>query len=85
MADRRQPPLGLLVLEGLLVREATVSDHPCAELLGPGDLLRAGHDDDAEELLPRRIDWAAATSARVAISTRRSPSGWRSGRRSSPR
>ena len=60
-------PIGLLVLEGLLVREATVSNHPCAELLGPGDLLRAGDDDDAEELLPRRIDWAAATSARVAI------------------
>jgi CRP/FNR family cyclic AMP-dependent transcriptional regulator len=60
-------PIGLLVLEGLLVREATVSSHPCAELLGPGDLLRAWDDGDAEELLPRRIDWAAATSARVAI------------------
>ena len=60
-------PIGLLVLEGLLVREATVSNHPCAELLGPGDLLRAWDDGDAEELLPRRIDWAAATSARVAI------------------
>ena len=34
-------PIGLLVLDGLLVREATVGDHPCAELLGPGDLLRA--------------------------------------------
>ena len=60
-------PIGLLVLEGLLVREATVSNHPCAELLGPGDLLRAWDDGDAEELLPRRIDWAAATSARIAI------------------
>ena len=38
-------PIGLLVLEGLLVREATVSNHPCAELLGPGDLLRAGDED----------------------------------------
>ena len=60
-------PIGLLVLEGLLVREATVSNHPCAELLGPGDLLRAGDDSDGEELLPRRIEWAAATSARIAI------------------
>ena len=33
-------PIGLLVLEGLLVREAIVGDHPCAELLGPGDLIR---------------------------------------------
>src|SRR3954462_6970022 len=60
-------PIGLLVLEGLLVREATVSNHPCAELLGPGDLLRASDGRDADELLPRRIDWAAATSARVAL------------------
>ena len=60
-------PIGLLVLDGLLVREATVGNHPCAELLGPGDLLRAGDDRDGEELLPRRIEWAAATSARVAI------------------
>ena len=27
-------PIGLLVLDGLLVREATVGDHPCAEQLG---------------------------------------------------
>jgi len=60
-------PIGLLVLEGLLVREATVRSHPCAELLGPGDLLRASDGRDADELLPRRIDWAAATSARVAL------------------
>jgi len=49
------------------VREATVSNHPSAELLGPGDLLRAGDDNDGEELLPRTIEWAAATSARIAI------------------
>ena len=60
-------PNGLHILDGLLVREATVSNHPCAELLGPGDLLRAGDDSEHEELLPRRIEWAAATSARVAI------------------
>src|SRR3954464_7045253 len=60
-------PIGLLVLEGLLVREATVSNHPCAELLGPGDLLRAGDDNEGDQLLPRTIEWAAATSARVAI------------------
>src|SRR4051812_49972813 len=60
-------PIGMLVLEGLLVREATVSNHPCAELLGPGDLLRAGDADEGEELLPRTIEWAAATSARGAV------------------
>jgi CRP-like cAMP-binding protein len=60
-------PIGLLVLHGLLVREATVADHPSAELLGPGDLLRAWDDRDAEVLLPRSLRWNALTNARVAV------------------
>jgi CRP/FNR family transcriptional regulator, cyclic AMP receptor protein len=60
-------PIGLLVLDGLLVREATVGDHPSAELLGPGDLLRAWEDRDAEVLLPRSVRWTALTGARVAV------------------
>jgi CRP-like cAMP-binding protein len=60
-------PIGLLVIDGLLVREATVGDHPCAELLGPGDVLRAWDDADTEMLLPRSIQWSALTTARVAI------------------
>jgi CRP/FNR family cyclic AMP-dependent transcriptional regulator len=60
-------PIGLLILEGLLVREVTVSNHPCAELLGPGDLLRAWDDNESEELLPRQVEWSAVTSMRIAI------------------
>jgi CRP/FNR family transcriptional regulator, cyclic AMP receptor protein len=60
-------PIGLLLLEGLLVREATVEDHPSAELLGPGDVLRAWDDVEHEELLPRTIEWTALTPTRVAI------------------
>ena len=60
-------PIGLLVLDGLLVREATVGDHPCAELLGPGDLLRAWDDREAEILLPRTVEWTALTHSRLAI------------------
>jgi len=60
-------PIGLLVVEGVLVREATVGDHPSAELLGPGDLLRAWEDADHEELLPRTIEWSALTATRVAV------------------
>ena len=59
--------IGLLVLEGLLVREATVREHPSAELLGPGDLLRAWEDRDAEVLLPRSVRWSAPAPARVAV------------------
>jgi CRP/FNR family cyclic AMP-dependent transcriptional regulator len=60
-------PIGLLVLHGLLAREATVEDHPSTELLGPGDVLRAWDDPDLEELLPRSIDWSALAPTRIAI------------------
>jgi CRP-like cAMP-binding protein len=60
-------PIGLLILDGLLVREATVGDHPSAELLGPGDVLRVWDDGDHEELLPRTIEWSALAPTRLAI------------------
>src|ERR671929_1709382 len=60
-------PIGLLVLDGLLVREAVVGDHPSAELLGPGDLLRAWEDRDAEVLLPRAVEWAALNPVKLAV------------------
>jgi len=60
-------PVGLLVLDGLLVREATVGDHPSAELLGPGDLLRTWDDAETEVLLPRSVEWSALTASRVAV------------------
>jgi CRP/FNR family cyclic AMP-dependent transcriptional regulator len=63
----RSRPIGLLLLQGLLVREATVDAHPSAELLGPGDVLRAWDDVEQEELLPRTIDWTALTPVRLAI------------------
>jgi CRP/FNR family cyclic AMP-dependent transcriptional regulator len=59
-------PIGLLILAGLLVREASVGEHPTAELLGPGDLLRAWDDEDAV-LLPRSVRWTALTDARFAV------------------
>jgi CRP-like cAMP-binding protein len=60
-------PVGLLVLDGLVVREANVGDHPSAELLGPGDLLRTWEDADTEILLPRVVEWTALSPTRVAI------------------
>ena len=60
-------PIGLLIVEGVLLREATVGDHPSIELLGPGDLIRAWNDGDSEELLPRAIDWSALVATRAAV------------------
>jgi CRP/FNR family cyclic AMP-dependent transcriptional regulator len=60
-------PIGLLLLQGLLVREASVGDHPSAELLGPGDLLRSWEDNESEMLLQRSVEWTALTATRLAI------------------
>ena len=60
-------PFGLLVLDGLLVREATVGDNPCAELIGPGDVLRHVEQPESDELLPRSVSWSVLAPARVAL------------------
>jgi CRP-like cAMP-binding protein len=65
--DLQTPPIALIVVDGLLLREATVSDHPSSELLGPGDMLRTWDDPEEEELLPRAIMWNALTPTRVAV------------------
>ncbi|HEX8101822.1 MAG TPA: helix-turn-helix domain-containing protein [Solirubrobacteraceae bacterium] len=57
----------LLVLDGLLVREALVGDHPSAELIGPGDLVRVALEADMDSLLPRTVEWSVITPARVAL------------------
>lgn len=59
-------PFGLLVLDGLAVREATVGDHPCAELVGPGDVIRLDGQHDPDELLPRSVEWTILAPTRVA-------------------
>jgi hypothetical protein len=59
--------LGLLVIEGLLVRKVTVGGRTCAELLGPGDVtqpwLRAGPD----ESVGTEVDWHVAQTLRMAV------------------
>jgi CRP-like cAMP-binding protein len=60
-------PVGLLVIDGLLVREASVGAHPSADLLGPGDLLRPWDEGEAEMLLPRDLGWAALAPTRLAV------------------
>ena len=44
-----------------------MGDHPSAELLGPGDLLRSWDDAEHEVLLPRSVEWTALTATRLAI------------------
>jgi CRP/FNR family cyclic AMP-dependent transcriptional regulator len=44
--------IGLLVLEGVVVRRLSLSHRSCAELLGPGDILRPSQDGFSELLAP---------------------------------
>lgn len=62
-----EPVFGILVLDGLIVREANVGDHPCAELIGPGDLIRRGDEADADELLGRTVEWSILSPTRIAL------------------
>lgn len=58
--------LGLLVLEGLLVRSSSVFDRECCELVSAGDLLRpwddCGHLSD-----PGEWSWRVLAPTRVAV------------------
>lgn len=44
--------IGLLILEGVLIRRMSLQHRSCAELLGPGDLLRPSQDGFGELLAP---------------------------------
>jgi CRP/FNR family transcriptional regulator, cyclic AMP receptor protein len=62
------PPIGLLVIGGALVREASVGEHPSAELLGPGDLVRTWEDPADQDMLMRPlVAWTALTPVRLAV------------------
>jgi hypothetical protein len=59
--------VGLLVLEGTIVREVRLHDAPSAELFGPGDLIRTWHAEPTPELLVAPIQWHALDRVTVAI------------------
>ena len=59
--------MGLLVLEGLLLRRVDVENRYGAELLGAGDLLRPWQREDAIASVPRRSGWRVLNRSRLAI------------------
>ena len=62
--------LGLLVLEGFLVRQVRVIDRPPAELLGRGDLMHPWEPDHTEPFVAG-ARWDVIEPARVAVLDRR--------------
>jgi CRP/FNR family transcriptional regulator, cyclic AMP receptor protein len=59
--------IGLLVLEGLLVRRVGVDDRFGAELLGEGDLLRPWEGANPDPTLNRTIGWRVLEATRLAV------------------
>src|SRR5438270_10734330 len=59
--------LGLLLIEGLLIREVTVGDYTCAELLGHGDVLQPWIRIGPDRSVATDVDWEVVEPARIAI------------------
>ena len=73
-SPEREPPvagdLGLLVLDGFVMRQVHVLDRPCTELLGPGDLLRPWEPAHTEPF-SAGVRWEALEPVRLAVLDRR--------------
>ena len=59
--------IGLLILDGLVVRRVGVAGRFGAELLGEGDLMNPFHGNDMGTSLPRTGRWRLLRPTRVAI------------------
>lgn len=59
--------IGLLILDGLLLRRVGVDGRFGAELLGQGDLLRPWQDEHVSAALARTTGWRVLEPARLAV------------------
>lgn len=63
--------VGVLVTKGILCREVAIGDSVCAELVGPGDLLRPWEAAGAGSLVSYDVHWQVLEEAQLAML------GWR--------
>jgi hypothetical protein len=59
--------LGLLVIDGLMIRCVSVGKRTACELFGPGDLVRPWDADGEYEPLPISLEWLVPRPTRLAI------------------
>lgn len=59
--------LGLLVVDGLLLRTVTLRGQRRSELVGPGDVIRPWQGDDEGSLVVSEARWDVLDPARVAV------------------
>jgi CRP-like cAMP-binding protein len=69
--DAAVAELGLLVLEGLLIRDVTVADARCGELIGPGTLLRPQDNRGTDAPMQHEVGWRIVEPTRLALLDRR--------------
>ena len=58
--------LGLLVLDGVLLRSVVLGSDPRSELLGPGDVVRPWQEDEPASV-PFDVRWEVVRPAHVAV------------------
>ena len=63
--------VGLLVVDGLLIRDVAIGETACAELIGEGDVLRPWEDIGAAAPVPSKVRWRVLEPARLALIERR--------------
>lgn len=59
--------IGLLVLQGLLIRQVGIDGRSGAELLGDGDILRPWQGQDAAPSMPHFTGWRVLQTTRLAV------------------
>src|SRR6185312_675271 len=70
-ADGGGGSLGLLVLDGLLMRDISVAQATCTELIGRGDLLRPWDSEGDALTIKPVVSWTALQPVRLAVLDRR--------------
>src|SRR3954453_6956375 len=63
----RASNVGLLLLDGVVVRETCLLESPSAELFGPGDIVRTWTADADPQPLRVAIEWRALERTSVAV------------------
>ena len=71
VSENLRDGIGLLVLEGLLIRRVGERERSGAELLGAGDLLRPWEHDQSAASIPRDTNWTILAPTRLAVLDRR--------------
>jgi CRP-like cAMP-binding protein len=59
--------LGLLVIDGLLVRTVTLAGRDCSEVVGPGDLIRPWDREDLADSVPCHSTWRVLQPVTFAV------------------